>query len=1521
MGESQSKPRRYEEARFQKPQASAPAPASFPSTKRASVGVKSTPVPVAAAERPLIQVSQSTNVALAEDQFDVMISWNYKAEADRLYDDLLKAGFTVWIDKDRMRGSIFDSMEKAVRNSKVVICCLSRSYVSSRNCNHELTYAEVLRKNIVPVRFDTGPFTWAEVITAGLKYCDLSSYRAVAHDWDEKVSELKKDIMNALKTATVFVQPQGTPLPQIPFPLSRTADSAVLVLLQKLVVWLQPVQGKMDDDITALYSTRLKGTRDWMIKDISSWIGRNDQQVLWVTAVAGAGKSVIAASMKRQLEDNDLLAGYFFCKHNDEQRNQPERLLFTLAYQLAVTYPSIAKSLASLQQADPDVLKTAKLTRLFDELIRKPLLSVEWQQPVVVVVDALDECGRADSDPRRELLQLLAQWSQLPPFIKLFITSRPDPDIVRILTPLEPRVLELSEAHNLEDIEQYAKYQMAALHLEQMGASSTQVSDMAVALAKNAGGLFIWLVLRCDEIRDSSDPLQALESMSKPGTTLDHDKLMDQVYESTLSRAFERISTNSLELYPVIVGTIVTARAPIGPTTIAKLANISPGQILTFLRSVSSLLVISDTAIQVIHKSFTDFLVNENRCTDKRFYIDRNRAEIGLAASCITILNKELVFTSVTSPYYKVATMLGKISMPNGHLDYVCRYWMDHLGSVSVDSAILDEFRKVHGVEALLAAIDVGNGGICTQLLNTVNPEIGVQLFNQAETGRHLPNPLLFEAAKRGFASVCDALLRYGRAKVNAKGSMGKYKWTPLHVACYFNQQEVVEVLVKHNADWKILDEDRKQPLGWASGKTWNILNDWIQEETYNVDVQALGTVGTACNENKLAVLQKYRADGGDLAVITPKKRTLLHVAARQGYMEMVIWLLHQGVLVNLMDDSGETPLFVAASKGRLYIVKCLVEQGGDVGFANQDGETPVWAAAAKGHGDIVEYLMDHGGDVKTPTNDGRTPIWTAAYSGHLEVVKHLIEKGGDVKLANHEGQTPLFVAAGLGHLDIVKYLFEHGGDVKIANQNGMTPLFAAAYNGHINVVKWIAENGGDVKIAKQTGVTPLWIAALGGHTNVVKWIAENGGDVKQAANDGRTPLRVAAAGGHLEVVKLLKQHDADIQQTDNEGRSPVWGASYAGHLETVKYLVEQGGDVKRAASDERTPVFVAAQNGHLEVIKFLVEKGGDVKKSDNDGDTPLHMAAQNGHLEVIKYLVEKGGDVKLAAKDGRTPLRAAAYGGHLEVIKYLKQAGADVLKADNEGETPVWAAANGGHIDIVKYLIEQGGDVKLAAKDGRTPLRAAAYGGHLEVIKYLKQAGADVLKADNEGNTPVWAAANGGHLDIVKYLIEQGGDVKLAAKDGRTPIAVAAANGHLEVLKLLKQQGGNINQVDIDGWTPLWAASQNGHLDVIKFLGSDARISNRDKSTPLQAAAESGHLEVVKYLFGTGSDINNRAKKGFTPMYMAAANGHLEVVKYLVEKGAPIKLSNWGSANPLTIARKEGHADVVKHLTSMGAR
>ena len=90
-----------------------------------------------------------------------------------------------------------------------------------------------------------------------------------------------------------------------------------------------------------------------------------------------------------------------------------------------------------------------------------------------------------------------------------------------------------------------------------------------------------------------------------------------------------------------------------------------------------------------------------------------------------------------------------------------------------------------------------------------------------------------------------------------------------------------------------------------------------------------------------------------------------------------------------------DIPLHLAARDGQVEIAQALITAGADVNAQNNSGYTPLHRAT-NGNTEIAQALITAGADVNAKDEFGYTPLhWTAIY-GYTETVRALITAGAD---------------------------------------------------------------------------------------------------------------------------------------------------------------------------------------------------------------------------------------------------------------------------------------------------------------------------------------------------------------------------------------------------------------------------------------------------------------------------------------------------------------------------------------------
>ncbi len=157
--------------------------------------------------------------------------------------------------------------------------------------------------------------------------------------------------------------------------------------------------------------------------------------------------------------------------------------------------------------------------------------------------------------------------------------------------------------------------------------------------------------------------------------------------------------------------------------------------------------------------------------------------------------------------------------------------------------------------------------------------------------------------------------------------------------------------------------------------------------------------------------------------------RTVWGCAAFTGNLTLMTHLVQHGIHpgISIKDDDGNewTALLLAAEDGELPTVRFLVEHGADVNAVIEHERTASISAASEGHLHVLDYLLTQGVDLQIPSHQNCAALLYAAGGGHNDVVQFLLEHGFPVDVC-HNGWAALLVAAQNGQLETMKLLLQH---------------------------------------------------------------------------------------------------------------------------------------------------------------------------------------------------------------------------------------------------------------------------------------------------------------------------------------------------------------------------------------------------------------------------------------------------------------------------------------------------------------
>ncbi|KAF5963697.1 vegetative incompatibility het-e-1 [Fusarium coicis] len=498
----------------------------------------------------------------------------------------------------------------------------------------------------------------------------------------------------------------------------------------------------------------LPNTRQELLDNIDHWIGDpTSKTVYWLNGMAGTRKSTISRTVAHSRSKRGDLGASFFFKRGEMDRGNLDKLMPTLAYQLALSRPEVAFFIKKALNANPAVVgKSVK--EQFEKLIQEPLSEaaamVTTQSSIVMVIDALDECDQ-EADIRL-LINILSQAKTARPHLRVFLTSRPELPVRLgfsevqgsyqdlVLHEIPAQIVEHDIIVFLNDEFKKIRHKFnLTVGDERKLPSDWPGCSIVQRLAQMAVPLFIFAATVCRFVdnRNRNSPSMQLRKVldyQSKGHVSQLDLTYGPVLRSLIADVSEDDKEETIKDFKMIVGSIVMLANPLSVWALSQLLQVAPEVVDNRLDTLHSVLSIPPTRkapVRLLHLSFRDYLITE----ESKFRIEEKHAHQILAKQCLRIMHSALYknICGLSFPGTRRSTVDSSEQeerMP-AQLQYACMHWAYHYMAgdpKSNDNDQVHDFLTTHLLHWMEVLSLLGRAQACLDSLRSLAGWLEVRL-------------------------------------------------------------------------------------------------------------------------------------------------------------------------------------------------------------------------------------------------------------------------------------------------------------------------------------------------------------------------------------------------------------------------------------------------------------------------------------------------------------------------------------------------------------------------------------------------------------------------------------------------------------------------------------------------------------------------------------------------------------------------------------------------------------------------
>ncbi|OQE24086.1 hypothetical protein PENFLA_c010G10880 [Penicillium flavigenum] len=487
----------------------------------------------------------------------------------------------------------------------------------------------------------------------------------------------------------------------------------------------------------------------------------------------------------------------------------------------------------------------------------------------------------------------------------------------------------------------------------------------------------------------------------------------------------------------------------------------------------------------------------------------------------------------------------------------------------------------------------------------------------------------------------------------------GGEAWQPFALAAVHGHTGIIGLLYEHGVNLN----PRFNDYDWKN---------YLDDEEDVEDREEGHPLSMAASHGHISVVKLLLGYGvrPDLPTSGYEKRTGLHLASEQGYLDVVRVLANAGSAINTQDGHGKTPLAFAAT-GHLDIVQFVLSRRADPNITahhtgtwlcmafHSDGQKPLFQlsrAAQGGHDDIVDLLLTRFDHVQSSTEPYQQPVLLCVAA--LNRPRYTPHRPADKTKLRPQPPSLAWAAERNQPVAIDILLFFHGARITPRTDNDDEPrLIRAITEGHKEAVATLLAHGANPSNNPPPGGKTLCRAI----PNPLSLLLSHKADPTIYLPKPNPPRPPQGSRASRRPNIDRKHHPATVD--------PAFPSR--GGEGTLCLLLDRGLVTPPEELDDHIAggyLDVAAQHGEISLMRGLVYRGATATKGlldffredgcsidgmDDTGQTAFFMAICDGNEVAMRRVLERGAK-PLVECCYESALSVAVSKNHIGVVRVI---------------------------------------------------------------------------------------------------------------------------------------------------------------------------------------------------------------------------------------------------------------------------